>query len=488
MCKNGKKELTVVELCAGGGGMAYGFKKAGYKTLALVEYDKDAAETLRNNFPDTNVICGDLTSVETKMQIQDLASQEPDLVVGGIPCQSYSLMGVRSGLYCQNGELFYHYADVVALLKPRAALIENVEGLLNMDNGAVIEYFAYVLRGLGYYVSYCENPDRYQTVKVLNAADFGVAQNRKRLFLVAIRLDVWEEAQKAGIRYEFPTPTHAGCPVTLGEALAGVPDSEYIPYSERERTILNHTKVGCGCKLEDLEGSGIVISESSAAFLRRLSFDKPSNTILAKSRKTCCHPVLTRPLTVRESARCQSFPDDYEFSGTLAKQYMQIGNAVPCLLAQAMATSIADFLNSIPMQETSVTTIVTVAPVVYKVASAMGVVSAAKDDNFDVLSGVCCVDSSVGAPDRVGGVNVKAHRSSGVGISKIGALLGGMIRYVKNSGFRLIQLVVWLLKALGCVSVYATKVLYRSLGVVISYVVVVWASSEIMLTGCPRAP
>ena len=89
MCKNSKKELTVVELCAGGGGMALGFKKVGYKTLALVEYDKDAAETLRNNFPDTNVICGDLTSVETKMQIQDLASQEPDIVVAGIPCQSY---------------------------------------------------------------------------------------------------------------------------------------------------------------------------------------------------------------------------------------------------------------------------------------------------------------------------------------------------------------------------------------------------------------
>ena len=488
MVKNNKKELTVVELCAGGGGMAYGFKKAGYKTLALVEYDKDAAETLRNNFPDTNVICGDLTSVETKMQIQDLASQEPDLVVGGIPCQSYSLMGVRSGLYCQNGELFYHYADVVALLKPRVALIENVEGLLNMDDGAVIEYFAYVLRGLGYYVSYCENPDMYQTVKVLNASDFGVAQNRKRLFLVAIRLDVWEEAQKAGIRYEFPTPTHAGCPVTLGEALAGVPESEYIPYSERESTIFNYTKMGCGCKLGDLDGSGITISKSSVDFYRRLSFDKPSNTILAKSRKTCCHPVLTRPLTVRESARCQSFPDDYEFSGTLAKQYMQIGNAVPCLLAQAMATSIADFLNSIPMQEVPITTIVTVAPIVYKVASAMGVVSAAKNDNSDVMSGVCCIDSSGGAPDRVDGEYIKEQKSSGVVASKVGVLLGGMVRYVINSGFRLIQLVVWLLKALGYGSVYATKVLYRSLRVVISYVVVVWAFSKIMLTGCPRAP
>lgn len=488
MVKNNKKELTVVELCAGGGGMAYGFKKAGYKTLALVEYDKDAAETLRNNFPNTNVICGDLTSVETKMQIQDLASQEPDIVVGGIPCQSYSLMGVRSGLYCQNGELFYHYADVVALLKPRVALIENVEGLLNMDDGAVIEYFAYVLRGLGYYVSYCENPDRYQTVKVLNAADFGVAQNRKRLFLVAIRLDVWEEAQKAGIRYEFPTPTHAGCPVTLGEVLAGVPDSEYIPYSERESTIFNYTKMGCGCKLGDLDGSGITISKSSVDFYRRLSFDKPSNTILAKSRKTCCHPVLTRPLTVRESARCQSFPDDYEFSGTLAKQYMQIGNAVPCLLAQSMATSIANFLNSIPMQETPAITIAAVAPVVYKVASTMGVVAAVQDDNSGVLSGACCVDSSVGVSDRSDKVSIKEHSLVGAVASKVGALLGGMIRYVKNSGFGLIQLVVWLLRALGCGSGYTTRVLYRCLGVVVSYVVVVWASSEKMLVGCPRAP
>ena len=140
------------------------------------------------------------------------------------------------------------------------------------------------------------------------------------------------------------------------------------------------------------------------------------------------------------------------------------------------------------MQEAPATTIVTVAPVVYKVANAMGVVPAAKDDNSDVTSDVCCVDSSVGAPDINDAVGVKAHRSSGVGISKIGALLGGMVRCVINSGFRLIQLVVWLLKALGYSSGYATKVLYRCLGVVVSYVVVVWASSEKMLVGCPRAP
>lgn len=118
----------------------------------------------------------------------------------------------------------------------------------------------------------------------------------------------------------------------------------------------------------------------------------------------------------------------------------------------------------------------------------MDVASATQGDNSNVLSVMCCVDSSVGDSDRSDRVNVKEHRLVNAVTSKVDASLAGMVRLVKNSGIRLIQLVVWLLKALGCGSGYVAKVLYRSLGVVVSYVVVVWASSVIMLVGCPRAP
>lgn len=513
------KKLNVIEVCAGAGGMAMGFKRAGFESLALAEINNAAVKTLHKNFAGKNIISGDITKDDVKAEIvaaaykskvENLMAENPDmdfdtllsiameqgsdisLLCGGIPCQSYSIMGKKEHMDCDNGMLFDHYLQLADCIKPKVLLIENVEALVNAEDSDVIEYMLAEFRKIGYYVSFQENKDLYSTVKVLNAADYGVPQRRMRVFIVAIRQDVWDKAKSMGITYNFPEPTHAGKHITLREAIKDVPESKHLAYSDNVIKVLQSALPGKAANINLFdkslldENGGFAISVKRFSRYRRLDFDRVCHTVAASEPNTLCHPEFDRPLNINEIKRIQSFPDDFEFCGGVAEVYKQIGNAVPVLLAQAMATSIAEFLNAVVVEETHATT--NVAPVVYKAASAMDVVSATQDNSSDVLSGVCCVDSSGGVSDRVDGDYIKEHKSSCTIISKVSTWIVGMVWYVKKSGFKLIQLVVWLLRALGCGTGYTTKILYRSLGVVISYMVVVRGSSEIMIVGCPRAP
>jgi len=513
------KKLTVIEVCAGAGGLAMGAERAGFESLALAEINNAAVKTLYKNFAGKNIIAGDITKDEVKADIvaaaykskvESLMAENPDmdfdtllniameqgsdisLLCGGIPCQSYSIMGKKEHMDCDNGMLFDHYLQLADCIKPKMLLIENVEALVSAEDSNVIEYMLAEFRKIGYYASFQENKDLYSTVKVLNAADYGVPQRRMRVFIVAIRQDIWDKAKAMGITYNFPEPTHIGKHITLREAIKDVPESKYLTYSDNVIKVLQSALPGKAANIDLFdkslldENGDFAISVKRFSRYRRLDFDRVCHTVAASEPNTLCHPEFDRPLNINEIKRIQSFPDDFEFCGGVAEVYKQIGNAVPVLLAQAVATSIAEFLNAVAVEETPATTIV--APVVYNAASTMDVASATQGDNSNVLSVMCCVDSSVGDSDRSDRVNVKEHRLVNAVTSKVDASLAGMVRLVKNSGIRLIQLVVWLLKALGCGSGYVAKVLYRSLGVVVSYVVVVWASSVIMLVGCPRAP
>ena len=513
------KKLNVIEICAGAGGMAMGFKRAGFESLALAEINNAAVKTLHKNFAGKNIIAGDITKDDVKAEIvaaaykskvESLMAKNPnmnfdtllniameqgadaDLLCSGIPCQSYSIMGKKEHMDCDNGMLFDHYLQLADCIRPKMLLIENVAALVTAEDSDVIEYMLAEFRKIGYYASFQENEDLYSTVKVLNAADYGVPQRRMRVFIVGIRQDIWNKAKSMGITYNFPEPTHVGKHITLREAIKDVPESKYLTYSDNVKKVLQSALPGKAANIDLFdkslldENGDFAISVKRFSRYRRLDFDRVCHTVAASEPNTLCHPEFDRPLNINEIKRIQSFPDDFEFCGGVAEVYKQIGNAVPVLLAQAVATSIAEFLNAVVVEETHATT--NVAPVVYKAASAMDIVSATQDNSSDVLSVMCCVDSSVGDSDRSDRVNVKEHRLVNAVTSKVDASLAGMVRLVKNSGIRLIQLVVWLLKALGCGSGYVAKVLYRSLGVVVSYVVVVWASSVIMLVGCPRAP
>ena len=374
------KNLNVIEVCAGAGGMAMGFERAGFESLALAELNNAAVKTLHKNFAGKNVIAGDITKDEVKADIvaaaykskvESLMAKNPDmdfdtllniaieqgsdisLLCGGIPCQSYSILGKKKHMDCDNGMLFDHFLQLADCIKPKVLLIENVEALVSAEDSNVIEYMLAEFRKIGYYASFQENKDLYSTVKVLNAADYGVPQRRMRVFVVAIRQDVWDKAKAMGITYNFPEPTHIGKHITLREAIKDVPESKYLTYSDNVIKVLQSASPGKAANIDLFdkslldENGDFAISVKRFSRYRRLDFDRVCHTVAASEPNTLCHPEYDRPLNINEIKRIQSFPDDFEFCGGVAEVYKQIGNAVPVLLAQAMATSIAEFLNAV---------------------------------------------------------------------------------------------------------------------------------------------
>lgn len=330
--------LTSIELFAGAGGLALGIEKAGFQHLGLLEIDNDACDTLRKNRPEWRVICDDIAEI-SKQDLEKLfgiKSGELDLLSGGAPCQAFSYAGKRLGLEDTRGTLFYHYAIFLQKLQPKMFLFENVRGLLTHDHGKTYKTMLKVFEDAGYDIQ----------KQVLNAWNYGVAQKRERLITIGIRKDL-----KKKVSFKFPEP-HDYKPV-LRDILKDVPKSLGTPYGENKRKLFELVPPGgywrdINPKLAkeymkscwDMEGG-------RTGILRRLSMDEPSLTVLtspSQKQTERCHPLEARPFTVRENARCQSFPDDWEFCGSVGSQYKQVGNAVPVNLAYEVAKEIATAL------------------------------------------------------------------------------------------------------------------------------------------------
>lgn len=332
--------MKSIELFAGAGGLALGVEKAGFDTIGLIEFDKDACETLKKNRPEWRVICDDIANI-SGLDLEDyfqIKKGELDLLSGGAPCQAFSYAGKRLGLEDARGTLFYHYAVFLEKLQPKIFLFENVRGLLTHDHGKTYTTMLKIFADAGYTIQ----------KQVLNAWDFGVAQKRERLITIGIRNDLIEN-----ITFEFPTP-HDYKPV-LKDILKNVPDSDGVTYGETKKKLFDLVPPGgywrdIDPKLAkeymkscwDMEGG-------RTGILRRLSMDEPSLTVLtspSQKQTERCHPIESRPFTVRENARCQSFPDDWIFCGKVMSQYKQVGNAVPVNLAYEVATQIRKSLEN----------------------------------------------------------------------------------------------------------------------------------------------
>lgn len=346
------KEFSTIELFAGAGGLALGLEMAGLHAIALNECDKDACNTLRTNRPSWKVI----QSCIEKVTFSDF--DDVDLVSGGFPCQAFSYAGEKLGFEDVRGTLFFEFARVIKETKPKVFLGENVRGLLNHDNGKTLDTIYNILSDLGYTLI---------APKVLKALFYKVPQKRERLFLVGIRNDLVEFAN-------FKWPAYYHRIQVLRDALkagelyeADAPKSEGQHYPERKREILALVPQGGYWKdlpdnlqREYMQGS-YFLSGGKTGMARRLSWDEPSLTLTcspAQKQTERCHPDETRPLTVREYARIQTFPDEWQFSGSISSQYKQIGNAVPVNLAHAVGRSIVELLNSIELKtapENSVT-------------------------------------------------------------------------------------------------------------------------------------
>ena len=217
-----RRTFTTIELFAGAGGLALGVERAGFKTIGLVEIDKDASDTLRKNRPEWRVINDDIANVSC-LDLQDyfgIAKGELDLLSGGAPCQSFSYAGKRLGLEDARGTLFYHYAKFLEQLQPKMFLFENVKGLLTHDKGRTYKTITDIFESTGYVIQ----------KKVLNAWDYGVAQKRERLITIGIRKDLVGK-----IHFDFPK-SHEYKPV-LRDVLLDCPESQGTPYSEYKRKI-----------------------------------------------------------------------------------------------------------------------------------------------------------------------------------------------------------------------------------------------------------
>ena len=331
-----KKTFTNVELFAGCGGLALGLEKAGFETLLLNDFDDYACKTLKHNRPDWNVCCDDITNLSSKDLLNEtgLNRGELDLLSGGYPCQSFSYAGKQLGINDTRGTMFYHFAKILEQFYPKMFLAENVKGLTTHDDGKTLKTMIDLFTEIGYSVSY----------RVLNAWDYGVAQKRERVVIIGVRKDL-------DIQYEFPKP-HNYKP-TLKDALENVPVSRGAKYPESKRKVFELVPQG-GCwrhlpqdiAKEYMKGS-YNLGGGKTGMARRIAWNEPSLTLTcspAQKQTDRCHPVETRPFTVREYARIQSFPDDWHFVGTINQEYKQIGNAVPVNFAKEIGLSIFNAL------------------------------------------------------------------------------------------------------------------------------------------------
>lgn len=320
-------DFTVLEMFAGAGGMALGFEMAGLKSVALVEIDKDACATLRNNRPDWNVIHQDVSEV-------DFTKFSADVVAGGFPCQAFSYAGKGLGFEDTRGTLFFEFARAIKEIKPKMFVGENVEGLKNHDGGRTLETMTKVLTDLGYHLQ----------MKVLNATDYSVAQKRKRVFLIGTI---------PGYHFTYPLPHEKK--VNLRHALKNVPKSKGTSYSEKRYNVMKLVPPG-GCWVDlpleiqkEFMGKSFYSGGGKRGMARRISWDEACLTLTtspSQKQTERCHPEETRPFTIREYARIQSFPDSWEFEGSVSSCYKQIGNAVSVNVAKAVGEQLIHHLQN----------------------------------------------------------------------------------------------------------------------------------------------
>jgi DNA (cytosine-5)-methyltransferase 1 len=381
--------LRAVDLFCGAGGLTQGFRDAGYQVTFALDKDRDSVATYRRNHPDTHVERASITDV-TPGEIRSMAGGPVDVVIGGPSCQGFSTSARRSDKWHRKDDernhLWIHMLTVVGHLRPRAFLMENVPGLVYWKEG---EFGEQILRGfqqLGYTVAH----------QILLAADYGVPQRRRRLFMVGLLGDV---------PFRFPDPTHLGAwrrdrlaaseeerkrrgllrHISCWEAIGDLPaigpgdegdldhpmpyapirltpfmrrmrgDDQMVhghtvhPLSQEHRTLIEHVPPGGTWRdvpphlLPD-RFRGMRRTDSTN-LLGRLEPMLPAYTITAQFTNVTVgcntHPYEPRPLSIREGARLQTFPDSYRFEGAFTSQVRQIGNAVPPVLAQILAAEIA---------------------------------------------------------------------------------------------------------------------------------------------------
>lgn len=339
----------VIDLFLGVGGMSFGFEQMGFDVVFANEYDSSIAEAYKINHPNTNMLVADITTVDLEKTFSRY-SGEIDVVIGGPPCQGFSQKGQRKTIHDERNFLFKFFVRVVEKVRPKYFVMENVPNLLTAERGYFKNELEKLFNDMGYELN----------MGVLNASDYGVPQNRRRAIIIGKQGDVAPS---------LPTPQEGK--VTIWDAISDLaylnsgegsekqeyrnpPQSSYQETLRKESTILyNH--VATNHSTLALERLSLIPPNSGKEVLpekhltksiysgtwTRMRKDEISVTITTRfdtpSSGKFTHPFLNRAITVREAARIQSFPDSFYFVGTKGSQMKQVGNAVPPLLAKAIA-------------------------------------------------------------------------------------------------------------------------------------------------------
>lgn len=314
------KKYTVVSCFAGAGGMDLGFSKAGFDIIWANDCNKKIQKTYEKNHKGTKLVI---------KKIQDLKLDEipdADVIIGGPPCQSWSLAGAMRGADDERGGVFYNYVHLIKEKKPLAFVAENVKGIISRRHINEFNKIVELFSESGYNVSY----------KLLNAKDYGICQSRERVFIVGIRKDL-------GVKFEFPEPTHKDRPVTLKDVIWDLRDNpgEYYEGSFSSIYMSRNRKK---------DWNDVSFTIQAGARHAPLHPDSPEMIKVGKDKRVFAEKNRDklRRLSVRECARIQSFPDDFEFiADNISDKYMMIGNAVPVLLAQRIAEKLKETLNMV---------------------------------------------------------------------------------------------------------------------------------------------
>lgn len=331
MFEEKKKQYNFIEVCAGAGGLSLGFIKTGFVPILLNDNNKYCCETLKINHPETMI----LNSSFTEINFDKYMNKDLDVLMGGVPCQSFSQAGKRKGLDDKRGNLIIEFTKVLFKLMPKFFLIENVKGLLTHNKGETLKKVLNIL-----------NKDHLYNIKykVLNSNNYNVPQKRERLIIIGTRKD---------LKIEYLFPNEEKYKPILKDVLIDCPSSPGVIYNEYKYNIMKLVPPG-GCWIDlpiEIQKEYMKKSYYSGGgkrgIARRLSMDKPSLTLLTspvQKQTERCHPIETRPLQILEYKRIQTFPDNYKITGSLNQQYKQVGNAVPVNLSKALAKSIKDVL------------------------------------------------------------------------------------------------------------------------------------------------
>jgi DNA (cytosine-5)-methyltransferase 1 len=312
------RKPTYVDLFSGAGGMSVGFRNAGFQKLASVEIDEIASKTIQHNFPESHHFNKPIQELTNEELDAALNGQEVDVVCGGPPCQGFSVAGLRRHDDPRN-KLFWEYIRIVQHLRPKYLVMENVPGILTMQDGKVYKEILHQFALAGY-------PN--VSVRILEAAEYGVPQLRTRAIFIGNRMDM-PNPYPAKIRTR---DTYS----TIDETIEDLKHKPFDPTINHHGTTHSKTMEE---RLAAIPPGGSLYETFRDAWKRQYK-GRPSMAIKENHGGVHVHYDLNRVLTAREMARLQTFPDSFFFQGTFKKAYWQIGNAVPCLFAEHIAKGV----------------------------------------------------------------------------------------------------------------------------------------------------